>query len=75
MCRLTAIQQLVMEQDAKRYIPLHPTHFFHTDNKDGEYDYGFSCYFRFLLLFTDYLISTTRKDFKPPVDVVPAHTS
>ena len=26
-----------MEQDAKRYVPLQPTHFFHTDSRQGEH--------------------------------------
>jgi Ca2+-binding EF-hand superfamily protein len=56
--RLTAIQQVVMDQDAKRYVPLQPTHFFHTDvgTRNG------------------YLLSTTRKDFKPPVETLHALT-
>ena len=34
-CRMSAIQKLVFEQDAKRYVPDVPTHFYHVDPKEG----------------------------------------
>ena len=32
---MSAIQKLVLEQDAKRYVPVVPTHFYHVDPKEG----------------------------------------
>ena len=37
--RLSAMQRVVVEQDSKRHVPLHPTHFFHLDSSEGMWDY------------------------------------
>ncbi len=35
LSRLSPMQKLVVEQDAQRWVPLQPTHFFHLDNNEG----------------------------------------
>ncbi|CAI8041472.1 Putative calmodulin-like protein 2 [Geodia barretti] len=54
--KLTAMQRVVMEQDAKRFTPLLPTHFYNAETDN------------------DYLLSTTRKDFKPPAEALTSVT-
>ena len=43
-CRMSAIQKLVLEQDAKRHVPIVPTHFYHVNPKEGIVILNHKCY-------------------------------
>ena len=69
------MQQVVMQQDAKRFTPLLPTHFYNTDTESGKFFWqkvNIGIFHGVLpgCFFLDYLLSTTRKDFKPPAEAL-----
>ena len=66
---MSAMQKMVLEQDAKRHVPVVSTHFYHVDPKEGT---AIQCskYHVFHLKFIPTeLYSTTRRDFIRPEEV------
>ena len=63
------MQKMVLEQDAKRYVPVVSTHFYHIDPKEGTAILSSKCnIFHFKFIPTE-LCSTTRRDFIRPEEV------
>ena len=73
---MSAMQKLVLEQDAKRHVPMVSTHFYQVDPKEGKHRAA-ACHSVMLLLLIVYdgafnvsdICSTTRTDFIPPEEV------